>query len=137
MAAPSHRPPYPTDMTDAEGAIHQEVFPEHTGLPGVSEAKYPVQALAFAPFDWVAMSQGFCRLIGHPYEALVGKSEARRHRDARDARARDQVRARQAVVSNRMGARGLRGQVDSMRAPARVSPPRSGRPGHRARRIFR
>lgn len=24
---------------------------------------------------WIAMNQGFCRLIGHPYEALVGKSD--------------------------------------------------------------
>jgi putative transposase len=45
MAALSQRPAYPTDMTDAEWALYQEVFPEHTGLPGVSEAKYSVREL--------------------------------------------------------------------------------------------
>jgi rsbT co-antagonist protein RsbR len=24
---------------------------------------------------WIAINQGFCRLIGHPYEALIGKSD--------------------------------------------------------------
>jgi putative transposase len=45
MTAPSERPPYPTDMTDAEWEVYQEVFPEHTGIPGVSEAKYSVREL--------------------------------------------------------------------------------------------
>jgi putative transposase len=45
MAELVPRRPYDTDMTDEEYAIYQEVFPEHIGLPGVREAKYPVREI--------------------------------------------------------------------------------------------
>jgi putative transposase len=45
MPAPAERSPYPTDMTDEEWVLYQDVFPEHTGIPGVSEAKYSVREL--------------------------------------------------------------------------------------------
>jgi putative transposase len=45
MTASPKRPPYPTDMTDDEWEVYQEVFPEHIGIPGVSEAKYSVRDL--------------------------------------------------------------------------------------------
>ena len=41
---------YPTDLTDEEWAEVQKVFPEHLGLPGVSEAKYSVRELLNAIF---------------------------------------------------------------------------------------
>lgn len=45
MAELATRRPYDTDMTDDEWEIYQEIFPEHIGLPGAREAKYPVREI--------------------------------------------------------------------------------------------
>lgn len=43
MAETASRKPYDTDMTDSEWEIYQEIFPEHVGIPGVSEVKHSVR----------------------------------------------------------------------------------------------
>jgi len=39
------RTSYPTDMTDEEWELYQEVFPEHCGYPGLKQPKYSVREL--------------------------------------------------------------------------------------------
>jgi len=45
MAETASRKPYDTDMTDREWEIYQEIFPEHVGIPGVSEVKHSVREI--------------------------------------------------------------------------------------------